>query len=273
MLHIHLRFYEELNVFIPQEFRKKRFSHTLKVQTSVKDLVESFNVPHTQVDMILVNQKQVDFSHIIKDHDDISVFPYFHRFKIEAISKISHPKPEIIRFIADNHLGNLARDLRMLGLDTLHNERFIHHELVEQANSQERILLTKDRNILKRNDLNFGYYVYANQDADQLAEVVLQFDLADKLSPLSRCLRCNAILEKIDKDKVLDRLPQRVKHTHNSFTYCPHCDKVFWKGTHIDRMTEKLDTILETMKVPNKNKPHRTQSTLRTIGGINAKRK
>lgn len=244
MLHIHLRFYEELNAFIPQDLRKKRFTHTLKVQTSVKDLIESFNIPHTQVNMILVNSEQAEFGHLINDHDDVSVFPYFHRFDVTNLTKITHPEPQTIRFVVDNHLKNLARDLRMLGLDTIYNESNATSKLIALANSQDRILLTKNRNVLKYNILNYGYYVYAKQKDDQLEEVIMQFKLTDKIRFLSRCLECNTKIKSIEKEKVCDRLPIKVREKHSTFTYCPNCDRIFWKGTHYEMMVQKFEKIL-----------------------------
>jgi len=253
MLHIHLRFYEELNAFIPQDLRKKRFTHTLKVHTSAKDLIESFNVPHTQVNMILVNSEQADFCHIIKDQDDVSVFPYFHRFDIDGITKITHPKPYIIRFITDNHLGKLVLDLRMLGFDTHFNKSITQSELVSCANHQERIVLTKNRNILKRKDLKYGYYIYEDNADEQLAEVILQYDLFDEVNPFSRCLVCNSLMEPINKKLVLDRLPPKVKQKHTTFTYCPTCDKIYWKGTHYKKMKQRIEDILTAKTLIQKN--------------------
>lgn len=245
---IHLRFYEELNEFIPEEKRKIRFSHTIPFRTSVKDLIESFNIPHTQVNMIIVNDEQRNFSYLVHDNDRISVYPFFHTFNVSSISKIHQKIPNKIRFIADQHLGKLARNLRMCGLDTEFNKHFHEVELVKRANKEERILLTKDHNILKRNDLSFGYFVYASDPEEQLEEVLLQFKLKNEIHFLSRCLECNALLTPIEKSKVENRLPDKVRALHNEFTYCNQCDKIYWQGTHYQKMKQKINTILETTR-------------------------
>jgi len=242
---IHLHCYEELNEFLPLEKRKVTFAHSIPVQTSVKDLIESFNIPHTQVQMIIVNGEQRDFSYIVQDNDRISVYPFFHNFDIKSVSKIHHPLPEKMRFIVDQHLGSLARYLRMLGIDTEYNKNLSGHELVEKANHENRILITKDRSILKRNELKFGYFVYADDLDSQLEELVLQFKLKEHISLFSRCLECNSILHQIEKEKIGHRLPQKVKEQHNSFTLCDNCDKIYWKGTHYQRMKNKIENILE----------------------------
>ena len=116
---IFLRFYEELNDFLPEEKRKKRFLHQYIDRTSVKDLIESLGVPHTEIDLILVNGKSVSFKYLINDGDDISVYPVFESIDITGLQHL-RPKPlRDPKFIADVHLGRLARYLRMLGFDTL----------------------------------------------------------------------------------------------------------------------------------------------------------
>ena len=112
------RFYEELNDFLPKEKRKKRFEHNFIDRASVKDVIESFGVPHTEVDLIIVNGESKNFSYIINDGDDISVYPVFESIDISNLQKL---RPEPLRepkFILDVHLGTLARYLRMLGFDT-----------------------------------------------------------------------------------------------------------------------------------------------------------
>ncbi|MDH3268303.1 MAG: twitching motility protein PilT, partial [Ignavibacteria bacterium] len=77
---IYLRFYEELNDFLPEERKKKRFVHNYIDRASVKDLIESIGVPHTEVDLILVNGKSVNFKYLIDDRDEVSVYPVFESF-------------------------------------------------------------------------------------------------------------------------------------------------------------------------------------------------
>ena len=233
-----LRFYEELNDFLPSTKRKKRFEHNFIDRKSVKDLIESLGVPHTEVDLILVNGKSVGFDYLVNDCDDISVYPEFESLDITNLQKL-RPKPlRKPKFILDVHLGTLARYMRMIGLDTLYKNEFTDEEIVEISLKERRAILTKDRGILKRSEVTHGYWIRSSKTIEQLKEVLLRFDLKDQIKEFSRCLLCNSILKKIKKEKILDRLPQKVKELQNAFYICPTCDKIFWKGSHFQRMRE-----------------------------------
>ena len=233
-----LRFYEELNDFLPSTKRKKRFEHNFIDRKSVKDLIESLGVPHTEVDLILVNGKSVGFDYLVNDCDDISVYPEFESLDITNLQKL-RPKPlRKPKFILDVHLGTLARYMRMIGLDTLYKNEFTDEEIVGISLKERRAILTKDRGILKRSEVTRGYWIRSSKTIEQLKEVLLRFDLKDQIKEFSRCLLCNSILKKIAKGKILACLPQKVKEQQNSFYICTTCDKIFWKGSHFQRMRE-----------------------------------
>jgi len=119
-----IRFYEELNDFLPLERRKVDFSHEFQRRASIKDLIEALGVPHTEVDLILVNGASVDFSYIVRDGDRISVYPMFEAFDIQTVSRVRPQPLRVIRFVLDVHLGKLARYLRLLGFDTLYRNDY-----------------------------------------------------------------------------------------------------------------------------------------------------
>ena len=159
---ISIRFYEELNDFLPEEKQKLRFEHSYIDRTSVKDLIESLGVPHTEVDLILVNGKPVGFDYLINDDDDISVYPVFESIDI---TDLQHLRPKPLRkpkFVADVHLGRLARYMRMLGFDTLYKNNIDDDEIVNISVDEKRTILTRDRNILKRSVVTHGYFVRNN---------------------------------------------------------------------------------------------------------------
>ncbi len=104
---VFIRFYEELNDFLPKEKQKKRFTHYFIDRTSVKDLIESLGIPHTEVDLILVNGKSVSFKYIIKNGDDISVYPVFESLDISDVQHLRAKPLRKPKFICDVHLGNL----------------------------------------------------------------------------------------------------------------------------------------------------------------------
>ncbi len=242
---ITLRFYEELNDFLPENKRKLRFEHEFIDRTSVKDMIESIGVPHTEIDLILVNGKSVGFDYLINDKDDISVYPVFESLDI---SELQHLRPKPLRekkFVLDVHLGTLARYLRMLGFDTEYKNDFDDEEIVKISLKENRTILTKDKGILKRSEVTHGYFIHNDNSEKQIIEVVKRFDLKNQIEELSRCLDCNSKLEKIEKDKVIDQIPPKVKEWQNEFWICPNCKKIYWKGTHYDNMMDLIQRIKE----------------------------
>ena len=237
------RFYEELNDFLPQSRRKKRFEHNFIDRSSVKDMIESFGIPHTEVDLILVNGASVDFSYLVKDGDDISVYPVFESLDI---TNIQHLRPKPLRnpkFVLDVHLGTLAKYMRMVGFDTLYKNNYKDEEIVDISLKDKRTILTRDRGLLKRADVTHGYWIRENKTENQLIEVINRFDLKKLIRELSRCLLCNSKLIKISKDKVLDLVPKKVKEYQNEFYLCEHCNKVYWKGSHYNKMKGIIDKL------------------------------
>jgi uncharacterized protein with PIN domain len=240
----YFRFYEELNDFLPIEKRKKRFEHPFVDRASVKDMIESFGIPHIEVDLILVNGMSVNFNHKVEDKDDISVYPVFESFNI---SDVQHLRPKPLRepkFIADVHLGTLAKYMRMIGLDTLYQNNYPYGEIIKISLEEKRTILTKDRDLLKQNDVTHGYWIRSDNPDEQLKEIINRFDLKNEIKEFSRCLECNTILIHVEKEKILDRLPPKVKQRQNEFFYCTNCDKVYWKGSHFDKMKNLIDKVI-----------------------------
>ncbi len=239
----HFRFYEELNDFLPISKRKKRFEHNFIDRTSVKDMIESLGIPHTEVDLILVNGTSVDFSYLVKDGDDISVYPIIESLDITELQRL---RPEPLRnpkFVLDVHLGTLAKYMRILGFDTLYKNNYKDEEIVRISLREKRTILTRDRGILKRADVTHGYWIRENKAENQLIEVINRFDLKKLIRELSRCLLCNSKLIKISKEKVPELVPKKVKEYQNEFYLCEHCNKVYWKGSHYIKMRGIIDKL------------------------------
>ena len=231
-----IRFYEELNDFLPAEKRKKRFTHHYIDRTSVKDLIESFGVPHTEIDLILINQKSVGFNYLINDGDDISAYPVFESLDI---SEVQHLRPRPLRqpkFICDVHLGRLTRYLRMMGFDTLYENDFNDDEIVKLSRNEKRAILTRDRGILKRSEVTHGYWIRSLKVNGQAIEILKRFDLRNQIKEFSRCIECNELLKPVTKEKIIKVLPPKVAKMQNEFSRCASCGKVYWKGAHHQRM-------------------------------------
>ncbi len=248
MKKVFLRFYEELNEFLPPIKRKQQFEYISKTKQSLKDLIEACGVPHTQIDLILVNGKSVDFSYIIKEKDKISVYPVFESLDIENVTRL---RPEPLRetkFILDIHLGKLARILRMLGFDTKYDPYLNQREIIEKSKQKKRIIISRSRELLKHKEITHGYCLTDTEPTEQLKDVIKRFDLLEKIKPFSRCLLCNTKLKRVEKSKVVDILPPKVKKLQQEFTLCPNCDKLYWKGSHYKKMKNFINEIKNEIK-------------------------
>ena len=234
------RFYEELNDFIAPERRKREFEYRCAREASVKNAIEAIGVPHTEVELIIANGESVDFSYRVRAADRISVYPMFEAFDIESLLRVRPQALREPRFIADAHLGGLARLLRMLGLDTLYDNHIQDAEIRRIANAEGRTVLTRDRDLLICRDVTHGCYVHALKAEAQLREIVERLQLAASARPFTRCLHCNRVLEPIAKALVLDRIPPRVAARHAAFRHCSGCARVYWPGDHYRRMSEML---------------------------------
>ncbi|MDI3339311.1 MAG: Mut7-C RNAse domain-containing protein [Sphaerobacter sp.] len=238
-----VRFYAELNDFRPRGRRQAPLTVPLARRTSVKDLIESLGVPHTEVDLILANGVSVDFRYLVQPGDHISVYPVFESIDITPLVRV-RPRPlREPRFVLDTHLGKLAAYLRLLGFDTLYRNDADDTTLARISAEQRRILLTRDRGLLKRAVVTHGYYIRADAPRAQALEVVRRFDLAPLIEPFGRCLRCNSRLRPVPTAAVLDRLPPRTQRDFHEFWVCEGCDRVFWQGSHYAHLRQLVAQI------------------------------
>lgn len=200
----------------------------MREKTSLKHIVEALGVPHPEIGKTLVNQKEVNLSYHPIRGDHIHIYP---RQIEQAIENKDCP-----RFILDNHLGKLAAYLRLLGIDTLYNHQYDDDQIAQISAQQNRIVLTRDRGLLKRKVIQHGYCVRQDDPLSQVTEVIHHFQLAPHLKPFSRCPRCNGLLEKVDKQTILDQLLPLTRLYYQDFSRCSHCGQIYWKGSHYDRI-------------------------------------
>ena len=239
------RFYAELNALLPA---KKRFQDNrleFKGRQSVKHLIESQGVPHTQVDLILANGRSVDFLYLPGDGDLISVYPVFETFDISPLIRLRPLPLREIRFVLDGHLGRLAGYLRMLGFDVLYRNDFTDEALVLISEQEIRILLTRDVGLLKRSQVTHGYLLSSLDSKKQLAEVVRIFCLNTLFKPFTRCITCNGLLQKISKQDILDQLQPKTRLYFDEFSQCLSCGKIYWKGSHMKKMQQLIGWLKE----------------------------
>src|SRR5579884_3279054 len=232
------RFYAELNDHLAPEQRFQTLEKTFLVASTVKDLIESFGVPHPEVELITANGVSVGFDCSVRDGDRIAVYPMFEGLDVSRELRV---RPEPLRdpkFVLDVHLGKLAAYLRMIGFDTFYRNCLRDPELVRVSVDQRRILLTRDRGLLKYGELTRGYWLRETDSRGQLAEVVGRFDLAGAMRPFTRCMACNGVLHPVAREQVMDRIPPRIAELHDEFRQCPECRRVYWKGSHYNRMLQ-----------------------------------
>jgi uncharacterized protein with PIN domain len=244
MSRICLRFYAELNDFLPPALRGTDIRHEFERRASVKDMIEAFGVPHTEVEVILVNGRAVDFSYIVQDGDRISVYPMFESVDITPLLRLRSEPLRRPKFILDSNLGRLARYLRLLGLDCLYRNDYRDAEIARIASEQQRTVLTRDRTLLQRKIITHGYFVRAQQPRRQVREVLARFDLYRQVEPFSRCTRCNGELETVDKQVIVERLEPKTRKYYDDFRRCSQCGQVFWQGSHHARMQQLVAALL-----------------------------
>ncbi len=237
------RFYAELNDFLKPQFRYRAFEHRFSTSQSVKDIIESLGVPHTEVDLVLINSRVSSLSDKLNDGDKVSVYPVFETLDIGMLKKDTQALRNL-KFIADVHLGKLTRKLRLLGFDVLYSNTYNDREIVEIATRENRVVLTRDKGILKFGKLQKGYYIRSDNPEEQVKEVLGRFDLYRSIKPLSRCPLCNSNIVPIEKENILKRLKPKVKRFHNEFYICKTCNQIYWKGTHY----EKILTWIQKLK-------------------------
>lgn len=234
------RFYGELNDFLPPSRRGRAFSTPCARAATTKHMIEALGIPHTEVELILVNGESGTFERLLADGDRVAVYPRFDALDIGELRRVRRQPLCARRFVADAHLGGLARLLRMAGFDTLYDNNYMDEEIEQIARADQRVALTRDRELLKRRGITHGCYVHALRSEEQFGEIVRRLDLAADVAPFTLCLKCNAPLQRADKAEVADRLPPRVREHYHEFCICAICQGVFWKGSHWQRMCAVL---------------------------------
>lgn len=228
---------------MPPENQRVRFTGHFREGASVKEMIESLGVLACEIDLILVNGESVDFSCILGDQDDISVYPVFESFDIGPVTRLRSRPLRRTKFILDVHLGKLARNLRLLGFDSSYQNDFTDDQILEIMRQERRTILTRDRNLLKRNAVTHGYFIRSEYPKNQTVEVIRRFDLRKSIRPFTLCLHCNQPVEEISKDKIMARLQPRTRQFYDVFFHCTACDRLFWRGSHFRRMEHFLEEI------------------------------
>lgn len=244
MIQVTIRFYGDLNDLLFSGFAGPTVHRSLPGPTSAKDLIEGCGVPHTEMDLILVDNQAVDFSYLIQEDQQISVYPVFKELHISGSDRLQKPTLPHNRFMADTNLGKLARYLRMAGFDTAYVREQSEREIISQMLGEKRVLLSRDRKLLMHKVIKYGYLPRSDEPAEQLREVFCRFDLFDEIHPFSRCPHCNGVLHPVAKEEIIDQLEPLTKRYFDDFSQCPDCGKVYWAGSHRQRMDKRVKKLL-----------------------------
>lgn len=238
------RFYAELNDFLPMDRRGREAPYAFQGSPAVKDAIEAQGVPHPEVDLILADGISVGFDHRLRHAQRIAVYPVFEALDISPVLRLRERPLRRTRFVVDGHLGRLARGLRLLGFDTVWRRDFPDAEIIGQSLREGRLILTRDRGLLRIREVTRGYWVRATDPEAQMREVIGRFDLASQAAPFSRCTVCNGRIACATKEEVLERLPPRTRLRYEEFGACADCRRVYWKGPHYEALRALVARLL-----------------------------
>jgi uncharacterized protein len=237
------RFYGHLNQFLPVHLRQCSFDYRVKDHPSIKNVIETLGVPHTEVDLILAGGESVNGSHRVRAGERIAVYPVFSSFEISAETKVRPAPLPDSRFVVDNHLGKLAHLLRMTGFDALYDPHADDQELAYISAGQQRILLTHDRTLLHRKNVVYAYHVWSQKPEEQLIEVLRRYQLYGQVRLFERCIICNSLLVPAEKESIRLLVPPRIYEACATFKVCQTCERVYWQGSHYENMRDFMSRI------------------------------
>lgn len=247
--HCEFRFYEELCDFLAPACRKQTFTHVFDGTPTVKDRIEALGVPHTEVDLILVDGEPVDFSHKLHGGERVSVYPMFECFELGDAARLRPSALREPRFVLDVHLGRLASYLRLLGFDCLYRNDYGDDELLWISRSQHRILLSRDTGLLKRAALTHGAFLHATDPRRQVREVMGRFQLDALVAPFTRCARCNGAVKPLHETEQA-AAAERIGFLPEGpakFSRCCDCGQLYWPGSHLVRLRQRLAEVGVTL--------------------------
>lgn len=243
------RFHGSLNDFLPAARRDQSIIRESQASPGVKDVVQALGVPHPEVDLIVVNDHPVEFDYRLRPDDRVDVFGLDSSLEVRGLTGacgLMPTPPEPPRFVLDGHLGRLARYLRTLGFDSRYDDRAADAELARTSADEDRILLTRDRGLLKRSIVRYGYLVRDDDPRRQLGEVVARYRLSSAAAPFTRCVRCNGAIRQVDRSEVVERLagqPRTLRY-FDTFGRCADCGSIYWPGSHFDRMSRVVEEVM-----------------------------
>ncbi len=237
------RFYAELNDFLAPTLRHSRIDYLFSGNPGIKDPIEALGVPHTEVELIVVDGNSRGFDYQLQHGDRVAVYPVFECFDVSPLVRLRQAPLRRTAFVVDVHLGKLARLLRLLGFDVLYRNDLEDREIVNISCSQRRIVLTRDRRLLYNKRITHGCFIRADRPLQQVQEVVRRLQLESAINPFHRCLLCNGEVMPVAREAVLDQLPAKTARYYQDFHRCRSCGKIYWQGPHYRHLQQQLQAI------------------------------
>ena len=216
------------------------FSLQVKGRPSIKDVIESLGVPHTEVGTLFINGRSRNFSYHVKPGDVIliSPIPLLDNKRVRSSLQPASPRP--LRFVLDSHLGKLARHLRLLGIDTVYRNDFPDHEIIAIAVMEKRVVVTRDIGLLKNKAVRHGSWLWTTDPEAQLKELSRRYPLKKYFSPFKRCLVCNSRIKRIAKAQIISEIEPLTGQHYQKFYRCQGCGRIYWPGAHYQNLLCKI---------------------------------
>jgi len=236
--YIYIRLFADLNYFVPVKLKNRNIRLIVFGRPSIKDVIESIGVPHTEFEMVTLNGQPTETNKNVKENDQLVVYPHFFQLSIDQLEIDDLPANQGFKFVLDVHLGKLAAMLRLLGFDSEYNNMLEDDEIIDIACNENRIILSRDLGIFKNSRVKQGYFPRSQDPKIQLKEVVDRYGLNYHIKPFSRCIKCNGELYEIDKESVKSEILENTNLYYKEFYSCSICRKTYWKGSHYQQMLE-----------------------------------
>ena len=244
-------FFLSLNDFLSAAHKNLSVTYKFKDNPAVKDAIEALGIPHTEVDLIIVNDHAVDFFYKLNNHDRVKVHPVNADSSLFKNHSLTPHYIYPLSFVVDVNLGKLAKALRMLGFDTCYENHLPDKMIAALAAKENRIALTRDVRLLNHKTIKWGYWIRSQKVKIQLQEVAQRFQLLPYIVPFKRCITCNGLIEPVTKESVTEMLLPDTISFFNEFFQCSFCRKVYWKGSHYENMLTWISDLKAKLEKPD----------------------
>ena len=253
---LEIKFHGDLGtVFLPRRLRTRaRVLRQLSEKTSIKDVIEACGVPHPEVDLIILRCANVPTGMAVDFRWQVQTSARIDVYGFPAPERILPSRPRLQRrrcerFVVDGHLGGLARNLRLLGLNSSYEPQAEDHRLLQIMSAEKRAILTRDRRLLMHSIVNDGFCPRSHDPEMQTTEVLRRFGhtpSSDTIAPFTRCLECNGLLRTTPKPDVANRLAAepRTLQYFDHYRVCAECGRIYWPGSHFSKLAERVARLI-----------------------------